>query len=710
MALVAKKAPANQIATARDEQHYARDQYDKAMDSHKQAMDLYKSLIDAQPREMAPLTIDDVTKWLDANPLAVDQPAPPTSALWWKLGEKTFNAAVGEWSARRELNILIGVSGSGKTRSLYEMLALNFGFYWTCSRAGNGGASIVKQRLEPLLFPSVGEEHRNAVGEVVKLLVCAYSILLLQWRRKCPDGTALEWLVFQTTANVVNGPMEAILVFLGSRTDDVFVAALVLAAKQCVEGDLLLVVDEAQVLAQHGRFSSSNKSESTTRPLLSPFARFCLLHSFRSVWFAGTSLSLRVAKEIGLSTDAKRVSECVVHLEMAFEQEAPFRQYLTDMVGVQFSEALGAELHALFRGRARRVAVLAEYLVAGQVSVIEDEAELRERVMDVALQCESDLLSNSGQVSIVKGFVARHEENRAARGERLAEWVKIATHAWFKPYAIAENAVEWFDDGVGKLAVSDSGALSNRAVVVFEPLTAKMLLCAALIIDRDGSRGLNPVLRPMLEMAALQNESARGFLAEVFVIPVINRYIARKLGFAVSVVDFFATPHANLIRSLGTQRVFMPEAVAGPDAVHTFFDDSNVAKCGALGQVKFRASMNETDWAHALRTVNPAQLYSEKKDREPSTDRGRKAKATRQANLAKKRTDANEAMQKWWPNGSCSYIFTICEPPASTRMECEQVVGGRTLFVFSPETRKDLFDAEVPGIDVWAYLKSMKFD
>jgi hypothetical protein len=354
---------------------------------------------------------------------------------------------------------------------------------------------------------------------------------------------------------------------------------------------------------------------------------------------------------------------CVVHLEMAFERVAPFRQYLTDMVGVEFSEALSVELHALFRGRARRVAVLAEYLVAGKVSEVEDAIEFRQRVMDVALQCESDLLSQASTVSIVRGFVARHDENRAVRGERLAEWVKIATHAWFAPY-ITENVAEWFDDGVGKLAATDSGAKqSERAVVVFEPLTAKMLLCAALIIDRDGSRGFNRVLRPMLEMAAVNNESARSFVAEVFVIPVIYRYIARKLGFAVSVVDFFATPHANLIDALGTLRVFVPEAKAGPDAVHTFFD-GGVAKCGALGQVKFRASMSATDWEHALRTVNPAHLFSEKVG----------------SDWAKKRADANEAMKERWPGGSCSYIFTICEPPV--KMACEQVVGRAQIVCF----------------------------
>lgn len=659
----------------------------------------------------APLTMDDVNAWLDANPLAVDQPPVPTSALCWKLGDKAFNADLDKWNARTGLNILIGVSGSGKTRSLYEMLAHNFGFYWTCSRAGNGGATIVEQRLGPLLQLAMGDSRRQDVTNLVALLVCAFSILLLRWRRKFPKGNALDWLVFHTTASAVDAPLESIWVFLAARTVDALVAAVVLAAKECVSGDLLLVVDEAQVLAQFGLFSplsGSKQSNSKKRPLLTPFARSCLAHSFRSVWFAGTSLSLRVAEEVSLLNDAKRVPDCLVHLEMAFEQVAPFRRYLTDMVGVEFSEALGVELHALFRGRARRVAVLADYLVDRQVCEVEDANEFRQRVMDVALQCESDLLSEAGTVSIVRGFVVRHNANRAVRGERLAECVKVATNAWFAPYSITENVADWFDDGVGKLAATESGAKqSERAVVVFEPLTAKMLLCAALIIDWDGSRGFNPVLRPMLEMAAMKNESARGFVAEVFVIPVISRYIARKLQCTVSVVDFFATPHADLTVGLGALRVFMPESVAGPDAVHTFFHDS-VAKFGALGQVKFRASMSQTDWEHALRTVDPAQLYNEKEGREPSAACGRKAKATRLANLAKKREDAIAAMSSRWPAGSCSYIFTICEPPV--KVAHEQSRDGRTLFVFSPKTCPELFQSDLPDIDVWGYLKQIKFN
>jgi hypothetical protein len=163
--------------------------------------------------------------------------------------------------------------------------------------------------LDHLLVPNLGEAHRNDVGNVVKVLVCAYSMLVLQWRRKFPAGTALEWLVFQTTTNVVDAALESIWAFLAIRQIDACVAALVLAAKKCVGGDLLLVVDEAQVLAQHGRFASSNLYESSTRPLLSPFVRLCRSHSFRRVWFAGTSLSLRIAQDFSFGMDAKRVPD-----------------------------------------------------------------------------------------------------------------------------------------------------------------------------------------------------------------------------------------------------------------------------------------------------------------------------------------------------------------------------------------------------------------
>jgi hypothetical protein len=613
------------------------------------------------------------------------------SALWWRLGEQVLNEEAEAWGARKD----IGVSGAGKTRTMYEMLARNFGFYWTCSCAGNDGADIVKEQLAPLIVPDLGESQRdiNIVRRLVRFLICAYSILLLQWRRKYPDGSALDWLVFQTAADVNGAPLRQISRFLRSSVQSGrFAVDLLDAATDSVSvGGLRLVVDEAQVLAQVGVFKSANVVHSAEkRRLLSPFAQYCANAGFHSVWFAGTRMSLRVASDVFESSDGKKRRASLVECKMVFEEETPFQQYLTEMVGVEFSAPLIAELHARFKGRARRVAVLAEYLIAdGVAAVVADAEEFHERVMDVAFKCESDLLSPTMElgVSIVRNFIDRQETD-VERTERMPMWVKIAMHAFGgAAICVREEVDYWFDIGVGKLR--HEGTLIS--VEVFEPLTAKMLLCAALDVDKDGARGLNPVLAPMLEMSFTKNESARGFLAEVFVIPVIHRFLARSLGYDGGLRNFFAVPHADLVD--GVRRglhVFMPEAKAGPDAVHTFAL-TGAKSHGALGQVKFRAKLSKADWAHAVRTVDRGQLYSEKE------------------NLTTARNTASAVLDAHWPNGSCSYIFTICEPPVRVP-QCEQTLAdGRKLFVFSPLLCPTLFAADVPDIDVWQRLKEIKF-
>jgi hypothetical protein len=99
--------------------------------------------INAPPK---PLSMDDVTKWLDNNALAVDQPEAPTSCGGnWGKSHSTPMRLNG--LAMLALTFWLGVSGAGKTRSMYEVLSHRFGFYWTCSRLGNGGSSRLNSEI-----------------------------------------------------------------------------------------------------------------------------------------------------------------------------------------------------------------------------------------------------------------------------------------------------------------------------------------------------------------------------------------------------------------------------------------------------------------------------------------------------------------------------------------------------------------------------------
>jgi hypothetical protein len=66
----------------------------------------------------------------------------------WKLGEKYLNNNSKLWAAQQHPHALIGLTGSGKTRTLYEMLCESFGFLWICDTNRNGGTSALQSAID----------------------------------------------------------------------------------------------------------------------------------------------------------------------------------------------------------------------------------------------------------------------------------------------------------------------------------------------------------------------------------------------------------------------------------------------------------------------------------------------------------------------------------------------------------------------------------
>jgi hypothetical protein len=188
-----------------------------------------------------------------------------------------------------------------------------------------------------------------------------------------------------------------------------------------------------------------------------------------------------------------------------------------------------------------------------------------------------------------------------------------------------------------------------------------------------------------------------GFLVEVLAVPIIHKFFVEHLK-AGTRLPPGVLRHVALLDGLQQQdfSAFAPEHAAGPDAVHKF------GRVGALGQIKFRASLSQPEWADALRIVDRAQLYSEKPNDTVLSARAQEQRETRLANKLELRRQANARLDTLWPDGYCSYIFTICEPPADVRHE--QLVDGRKLFVFSPRLSPRLFDGVAGGVDVWKVL------
>lgn len=645
------------------------------------------------------LTMADVDAWLNANPLAAEQPTAPMSSLWWRLDSLALNPESAKLAQRYGLGVLIGLPGAGKTRTMYEMLAHNFGFYWTANRKDNRRGSILETTLSKE-FHCLDDSDLDLVYDRIYRLSCAYSILLMQWRRKFSNGTAFQWHVFQTSSVVVDAALKPIVEFLESRAVHATVADKVLrAAQDSVEsGPLLLHIDEAQVLTCMGRFSSSDNRITAKRQLLTPFARCCVNDlSFRNVWFAGTSLSLSLAEDVGGSRDAKVVKDCVVYSKMAFDEVGPFGTFLRERVGADFSDALIGELHMRFRGRARRVAILAEYLIAAKVAQVNRDS-FDARVIQTALVCESDLLSRSttSTVSIVSAFVRKIETIDEKVLELLTSAMSIAMSTLAgRSFPVHENEY-WFDRGIGNL---DRGfeAMPSRWLNVTEPLTAKMLVLAGIELDADGVRKMIPILNGRDDMWRSANACVRGFICEVFVAPMIHRYLMRLLGCDRKPALCYFLSKATLCDGLARKLpLFGPEKEAGPDVVHTFEDGT-----GALGQIKFR-KMTPALWEAAKNKTDRKLLYSEKSRAPNPADRGG---ATRKSNKEALRYRANEEMSARWPKKKyVSYIFSVDEPPAGVK--AAQTVGDREILVFSPLLCPDLFKVDGLGVE-WKDLQRM---
>jgi hypothetical protein len=104
---------------------------------------------------------------------------------------KKFNEKGGPGSVA----LLIGVSGCGKTRSIYEVMSVHFGLYFTSSVGGNGGADDVESlctllKASPTLSDKLADHYANC-------LLLARLMVFLHFLNNCPKINPYQWLLLQ---------------------------------------------------------------------------------------------------------------------------------------------------------------------------------------------------------------------------------------------------------------------------------------------------------------------------------------------------------------------------------------------------------------------------------------------------------------------------------------------------------------------------------
>ena len=192
---------------------------------------------------------------------------------------------------------VVGVSGCGKTRFLYEVLAGKWGFYLTATTHGNGGSCDISNLMDLI----VGRRHvKDLHGLAVQYMHCLIlsRLLILEcFLEEFTDLTSLEWLILQTEFGVflleADDPYwsltESLVIGLHLEVLQEELRGLRLQVLQkelrsqwtkigdLVKGTLTIALDEAQVLADYLPESFESPSSREKRAIFSPFIEALLL-------------------------------------------------------------------------------------------------------------------------------------------------------------------------------------------------------------------------------------------------------------------------------------------------------------------------------------------------------------------------------------------------------------------------------------------------
>jgi hypothetical protein len=174
----------------------------------------------------------------------------------------------------------------------------------------------------------------------------------------------------------------------------------------------------------------------------------------------------------------------------------------------------------------------------------------------------SQCRTSSHELSIVSAFIDR-QQSSAERTLRMPMWVKVARHAFIESTEVNEDVDYWFDIGVGKLR-------RDTRVDRWKFLSHSLQRCCSVPRSKSTKTALWGSIRcwrRCWRCPSSQNESARGFLAEVFLIPVIHRFILRsKFGTRGQggARDFVAVPHAELVDGARQFEHFHARGQGGP--------------------------------------------------------------------------------------------------------------------------------------------------
>ncbi|KAG0272672.1 hypothetical protein BGZ95_011551 [Linnemannia exigua] len=256
------------------------------------------------------------------NLLFLDLPNPPSSVAAPVPERFKSNVLLDVLENMQAQDLpVFGVSGCGKTRSMIEMLCLQWGFYFNAAKSDFGSDDLF--RLAELIDNNTLEDAtgtNTVFAKNMTLLLFLSRLMILDYCLKVPGCrqtfTSARWALLQVCPNTFKDVFVHLCMKLcdltTARTVPVSdLASIVRKEFESVreilavhdypnfssDSKLRVVIDEAQILSDKSPTSfASSSTQGNLRPMLSP-----VLHAFRlvglrdelTIIYSGTGLSIQ---------------------------------------------------------------------------------------------------------------------------------------------------------------------------------------------------------------------------------------------------------------------------------------------------------------------------------------------------------------------------------------------------------------------------------
>ncbi|KAI8357599.1 hypothetical protein B0O80DRAFT_292378 [Mortierella sp. GBAus27b] len=346
----------------------------------------------------------------DSGPslLFLDLPSPPLNAGDPIPERFRSNVLLSKLESMQAQDLpVFGVSGCGKTRSMIEMLCLQWGFYFNAAKSdlGSGDLSQLADVIDKKTAEEQGPEKNTAFARNMTLVLFLSRLLVLKYCLRVPNCrqtfSSARWAILQVCPHMLEDVFLDLFKVLFKRLNERSLFELVLTTviqdEFLLVCDLLtghrypnflagsklrLVVDEAQILSDKGSTNfRSSYLEIDPRPMLSP-----VLNGFRNaggpmeltIVYCGTGLSIKTlhwalssgdgVKEYGSSTfpyiefpgwtGVDSVQAYVDHLKEQLQDDESKRQ-----VDILLPSAAVDMLHQRLTGRFRPIVTAIEGII-----------------------------------------------------------------------------------------------------------------------------------------------------------------------------------------------------------------------------------------------------------------------------------------------------------------------------------------------------------